>query len=363
MKKIYRIPILCFCGGVLVLLGLYLSANHNFLTRTLRIAGSEENSIATTSLNNLPNIEKTPRGLRPTRDKLIALLKPNDPDSIFLVVDTIAEDPNLSLNCHEIAHDIGHRAYEMYGFSDAMTFDNPKHVKHALVQYICAGGYMHGILEEMSLHHPEFLQHPDTICDTVPTSDRASCFHGMGHVYMLAHARDAEASISGCRLVSHIYDRARCFEGVRMEQFWGIPNEMSTSTLGWDIEKPVAACVGLVNDEKPTCFLYSSFGYLKYHPKDYAGAVRLCTENNLDDSNTSFCLKGLGITMMSKFKGQHLEDSEVYVTQLSYDQKYAFYLGVLGYARLSGVSKSDLETTCSLFKVDSGVCLAALTEK
>jgi hypothetical protein len=304
--------------------------------------------------------DATPEAQRPMRDKLIAMLDPKDPNTIFKVVDTIQADPNLSQNCHEMAHDIGRAAYTMYGFSDAMTFNNPNHVKHALVQYICAGGYMHGILEQMSVDQPDFLKQPEIICDQVSAADRDSCFHGMGHVFMLAHDRDVSAAISGCRVIKNLTDMYRCFEGVRMEQFWGTAELSATTTLGWDPANPLATCIAAVQDERPTCFLYSSFGYLRVHPKDYSGAAQLCTESNLADLDSEFCLKGLGMTMMSKFKGKNMEGSEVYVDGFADDKKYAFYQGVTGYAHLSGVSVANLETACGLLVHDSLICLSAL---
>jgi len=314
------------------------------------------------TIANTQSLNKTTVSQQPQRDALMALFDPYDTNSIYTIIDTIQADPTLSINCHDIAHDLGQKSYELYGFSEAMTFNNPNHVKHPLVQYICAGGYMHGILEALSLHKPEFLQTPDVICETVPDADKPSCYHGIGHVFMLANQRDAETSIADCRKVQEPSSVYRCFEGVRMEQFWGNTEHIGSSTLGWDTEDPLASCVNAQTDEKPTCFLYSTFGYLRIHPKDYTGAVTLCTQDYLEQSDTNFCLKGLGITMMSKFKGQHLEGSTVYVSLLPEEERRAFYQGVLHYALLSGVTKTELENTCMLFGTDALLCAEVLRE-
>ena len=307
------------------------------------------------------NIDKTPDSLKPIRDELLSLLDPYDPNTIFDVIDAIQSDPELSMNCHDIAHDIGHRSYDLYGFSEAMTFNNPNHVDHPLVQYICAGGYMHGILEALSFAQPEFILGPDLICEAMSEIEKDSCFHGVGHLFMLANERDVEEALLGCRLVEENMDMYRCFEGVRMEQFWGNTDHVSTSTLGWDTSDPAGTCISAKDDEKPTCFLYSPFGYLRENPKDYFGAVQFCMDSRLSRSDSSFCLKGLGITMMSKFNGQSLEGSEVYVTGLDADLKYAFYQGVLGYAQLSGKSAAELALTCSNFSTDKILCDSVYT--
>ena len=145
-----------------------------------------------------------------------------------------------------------------------------------------------------------------------------------------------------------------------MELFWGNTDHSGPQSLGWDLDKPLAPCIAASKDAKPTCFLYSSFGYLRTHAKDYYGAVNMCTQSNLDEGDKGFCLKGLGITMMSKFKGVHMEGSEVYVQELSQVEKKAFYEGVMGYARLSGLSQQALEKVCNLLKTDGAICLSAL---
>lgn len=310
--------------------------------------------------NSLPDTDKTKAGQREIRDKLVGMLDPHDPNSIFKVVDAIQADPALAINCHDIAHDVGHRAYELFGFSEAMTFNNPNHLKHALVQYICAGGYMHGIVEELSLHQPEFKTKPDPICAGVPDTDRESCYHGVGHAFMFANHRAVASSLADCRETEKLSDTYRCFEGVWMEFFWG--ETPQSSALGWDVDKPLAPCIAAKEDEKPTCLLYSTFGYLRTHVKDYDGAVAMCTTSGLKDSDVEFCLKGLGITMMSKFKGQHLEGSEVYVDGLSTEKKRAFYEGVMGYAYLSSLRKSELEHSCNLFKNDTDICLTVVRD-
>lgn len=303
-------------------------------------------------------ISKTPEGLQPIRDKFINMFDPNDSNTIFTIIEAIQSDQELSLSCHDIAHDLGHKAYELYGFSEAMTFNNPNHVDHPLVQYICAGGYMHGILEALSINEPDFSVNPGKICESMPEVERDSCFHGVGHVFMLANERDVEESLNNCRVLEEDTDMYRCFEGIRMEQFWGNTEHVNGDTLGWDINNPLATCMEAKEDEKPTCFLYAPFGYLRENPKDYFGAVRVCTESAISKSDSSFCLKGLGITMMSKFKGKNLEGSELYVKGLDPELRYSFYQGVLGYAQLSGVSEEELKKTCSLFQTDSELCLS-----
>lgn len=305
---------------------------------------------------DIPDISKTPTNQIAMRDRLLTMLDKNNADSVFKIVDTIQADPALSLNCHEIAHDIGHEAYERYGFVGAMNFTDTARLNHASVQDMCAGGYIHGILEEAALHNPDFKNNPGPMCADVPDSIKASCYHGIGHALMFSYERETFPSLETCRKVGSQTAITRCFEGVWMELFWGNTEYSGPDTLGWNTSRPLQTCIDTKSDAKPACFLYSAFGYLRIHKKDYVGAVNLCTNSNLNDSDSGFCLKGVGITMNSRFKGHNLEQSEIYVDGLDTNKKKSFYQGVFGYANLSGVTAEELKNTCAKFKNDKDIC-------
>ncbi len=313
-------------------------------------------------LHSVPDISKTIEGQEKVRNRYLAMLVPGKPSSIYTVFDAIASDTPFSLNCHEVGHDIGHSAYELYGFSGAMTFGDVERLKHSSAEEVCAGGYIHGVVEEASLHQSDFSVHPDTLCMQVPSGDRASCFHGVGHALMFTYARDASSSLEVCRSLPETGYHVRCYEGVWMEFFWGGDHEGGISTLGWDARAPLLPCIAATSDTKPACFLYSTFGYLRMHKKDYTGAIKLCTESKLSDENAGFCLKGVGLTMMTHFKAQHLEQSEQFARDLSANEKYSFYQGVLKYAVFSGIEEDKMKQSCALFVSDSAICAKVLSE-
>ena len=67
-----------------------------------------------------------------------------------------------------MSHDLGHRAYELYGFSRALTFDDPNVTPLNDIDELCAGGYMHGVLEEVFLHDKTMQSNPERACANVP---------------------------------------------------------------------------------------------------------------------------------------------------------------------------------------------------
>jgi len=307
-----------------------------------------------------PDISKTQARQQAIRDKLVAMLVPGKPDSIFAVIDAIQADSAVSLDCHDIGHDLGHRAYELYVFSSAMTYDNPARRDHASVMDICAGGYVHGILEEASLHDAHFMDHPGDLCANVPASNAASCYHGAGHALMFASGRDIQKSLAGCRMMPNADDDSRCFEGVWMEAFWGNTEHSGPGTLGWDLNKPLDPCISSASDAKHACFIYASFGYLRTHVRDYSGAVRMCSLGGLGDADASYCLRGVGIALVAHLKAQSLEQTESYAANLSDTYKLGFYEGVMGYGRLSGLSENQLASVCGAMKTDSVICGQAI---
>ncbi len=298
---------------------------------------------------------------RVRRDTLLKLFKPGDQESIFAVFDAIKSDPSLSNDCHELAHDLGGRAYDLYGFTAAMTFNSTDRANHLSVETVCAGGYMHGVLEELFIHQPELKDEPARMCTGVSEGNKPSCFHGVGHALMFVNKRAIISSLTGCRLLPRAADAARCFEGVWMELFWGSTEHSGPRTLNWDLAAPLDPCIETPQDSKPACFLYAPFGYLRAHPQDYVGAGALCSSSNLAESDAAMCIEGVGITMMSHFKGQHLERAEPLAAGLDTTMKYGFYRGVIGYAYFSGISRPDLAATCASLQNDTAVCMSALS--
>ena len=310
--------------------------------------------------NPLPNIDKTLAHQLVIREKLLGMLKQDDISSIYKVIDTIEGDNALANDCHDVAHDIGHKTYEMFGFSGAMTFNDPNRLGHTSVDDICAGGYMHGILEAVFLNQPELKSNPEPICLPIPEANRGSCFHGVGHGLMFVNKRDIPTSLATCLSVVGFEDEHRCYEGVWMEMFWGETNHAGADSLGWDPKEPLQKCKEAADTQKPTCFLYAHLGYLRTHRYDFPGAINLCTQYGLNEFDTNFCVKGIGITMMKRVTSQHLDRSEDLVKDLDYGRKFAYYEGVIGYARLSNVRESDLVNFCNLLKNDKDVCSAVL---
>jgi plastocyanin len=306
--------------------------------------------------NPLPSIDKTKQSQRARRDKFMAILKPGDPTSVYKLMDAINKNQGVAKDCHDMSQDWGHYAYELYGFSGAMTYNDPSRNGLRDMDHVCAGGYMHGILEELFLNQPELKDNPNSICVNVPAINRGSCFHGVGHGLMFVTERNIQSSLAICKSLPDVIDERRCYEGVFMEMYWGDTDHAGANSLGWTPETPLEPCKETTDDAKPDCFLYAHLGYLREHSRDFTGALHLCTQSGLGIWDERYCLRGVGITMMKHVTSHHLEETESLVAGLGDGEKNAYYEGVIGYARLSSVSEDDLAVFCSLLKDDAEVC-------
>ncbi len=306
-------------------------------------------------------IDKTQENLKKTRDKFLAILDPHDDTSISHMIKTLESDTKLSRNCHDMSHDLGHRAYELFGFSRAMTWSNGN-IENTSVDDVCAWWYMHGILEELFLHHSELQENPESVCSWIPSKHQGSCYHGVGHGIMFSTKRNVEKSLLACRTMSNSTFVYRCFEWVWMEMFWWDTGHAGADSLGWDPSDPFARCKIAKGDEKPTCFLYAHLGYLRNHLWDFSWVIQFCTRSDVSSYDSRFCLKWVWITMMKHFTSNHLEKSESLVKKLTESQKYSYYEWIHSYALLSSVKKVDLDIFCGNLSQDRVICRRALAD-
>lgn len=94
--------------------------------------------------------------------EILPILNKNDPNSIQKAMmyfkNVINTNPLISKECHKLAHNIGHKAFDMFGFSVAIS---------QAADDICAGGYTHGILESYFLSSPKLADNPELVCSEI----------------------------------------------------------------------------------------------------------------------------------------------------------------------------------------------------
>lgn len=295
-----------------------------------------------------------------TRDELLKLLDPYDSSSIRELFEAIKSDPKLVNDCHDMAHDLWHRAYELYGFSRALTYDDENIAPLNDIDELCAWWYMHGVLEEVFLHDDTMKNNPEKACASVPQEHQWSCYHGVWHGIMFAFDRNLHDATAACRAIEAFEPEHRCYEWVYMELFWG--QVFHADWFLWrDSDDPLWICASAPYHEQAACYLYSHLWYLRTHKHDYQWAMDLCMQSkSMEEYWKQFCIKWIWITTMKSFAKAWIAYTETFTNWLSPKEKEVYYEWMVWYALLSGMSKTQVRTACNLMKIDSNVCNSVL---
>lgn len=106
--------------------------------------------------------------------QILPLIQKEDPNTLNTALIKFKEEihtsPEVSKKCHDLAHKIGHEAFDIFGFAVSIS--------HA-GEDICAGGYTHGILEHYFLSDTTLADHPEDACTSIAEKSKGSCFHGV----------------------------------------------------------------------------------------------------------------------------------------------------------------------------------------
>src|SRR5258708_416975 len=211
-----------------------------------------------------------------TKDPLAALNELNS---------QMKTDKEIFKNCHGIAHEIGHRAYDKYkNFAEAMKYQN----------VVCSDGYLHGVIEQRFFYakNPEaILSDMKTVCDGVKESGR--CYHGVGHGLMYYFANDLPKVLDVCDKYKNAA-QGRCYEGAFMENF--LSDAVIHPSVYLDSKNSLYPCPTELSRYKSYCYFYAPIYYLSLHSNYYAAALEWCT--TAEKVGVPECIRGVGSLAM-----------------------------------------------------------------
>ncbi len=220
---------------------------------------------------------------------LLALMK-TDPVTTFSAYrDVLAADPSAYNDCHAVAHQLGHVAYETYGFAKAMSYQDA----------ICGGGFIHGIVEAKfgEMDEVDLLQEIATTCDAA--TDEENCVHGVGHGLMLVTYLDVDRSLSYCDLFDASV-RHHCFDGVWMHVFdqeeSGVAHADTMVLTDSYIQSSQARCVATADVYKDSCYFYLPRIFAHDAERTFYDLVSLC--GSVERIGRFACAAGAGHSTM-----------------------------------------------------------------
>jgi hypothetical protein len=202
-------------------------------------------------------------------------LAETDPDqALNTLKQFIQDEPTYMIQCHEIAHEIGHIAYGHFD-EEAFTFKKP----------MCGGGYLHGLLEEATIFDESMSL--TEIVHTVCTGDiEESCLHGLGHA-IYKSVQTVPDSIKYCDQI--INKNKDCYDGVFMEIF-----DLEENSSEIPIRESLNICLTATAETKHSCMFYLPRALKKEEP----GIVVTFCANLTEESDQLICAEGSGVMFM-----------------------------------------------------------------
>jgi hypothetical protein len=205
----------------------------------------------------------------------ILLQAQKDPAAAIAALKNFIEtNPSYMNQCHEIAHEIGHIAYENFD-ENAFTFKDP----------FCGGGYLHGLLEAATIFD-ESMSLKDIVHTVCSGEIEESCLHGLGHA-IYQSVESVPTAISYCDMIRS--KNKDCYDGVFMELF-----DIDAPLEKIATKEALQICDESPLETKPSCIFYLP-RILKH--SDPAEAVALC--NSMEESADRLtCAQGTGVMLM-----------------------------------------------------------------
>lgn len=213
---------------------------------------------------------------------LESVLKDN-PDQLFnefkKVVDLASQNINV---CHGIAHKLGHKSYELYGFERSMQIAQP----------YCGAGFIHGVIESKfgALRDVKALNGMSSICN----EKDEKCNHGIGHGLMVLTKNHFQEALTYCDNL-HLSARSDCYDGVFMHIFDN--EETGVSKKIPERAEGVSLCERVGDVYKKSCYFYV--------PRIFARDENVGIESKdlcdqVTGDNQKVCIFGAG-TMIGKY--------------------------------------------------------------
>ena len=192
--------------------------------------------------------------------------------------------------CHQLTHDIGRAAANLYGDDVTSTYSRGDD--------FCGSGYYHGAMESVvaNVGAENILDEADNICAGLREQQNKSlnhrnCAHGMGHGFMGLYQNELFESLEACDVLSNEWERDHCSGGVFLENIMYEDNSSKPSKY-LKADQPFYPCTEVKTEYKHQCYARNAVYALKTQGEDFAKTFDLCGE--VEAGFRSSCYVGLG---------------------------------------------------------------------
>lgn len=212
------------------------------------------------------------------------------------------------LDCHTEAHQVGRKAYDLFG---ASSYDDGSAA--------CHSGFYHGAMEAFisSVGTDNLNTEIVNLCESFSTHfGTFECYHGIGHGLMAYEDYDLPVALSDCRTLRSSFEQRSCFGGVFMENI--IAGQGNAAIEGhstdWVSDDPHFPCNGIENVTSAVedCYMMQTSWMLKLYKYNFAEVAEECMR--ADPAYISICYQSYG----RDSAGHYLRDPEKIIKSCSY---------------------------------------------
>lgn len=215
------------------------------------------------------------------RNFLSDFVAQNGVQELMSALTVIANDESLDPSyCHDVVHAVGQLGTEHQSVQETV----------ATCTDLCTYGCHHGAVEQYVATETDpqkQLQLVDDVVAACKTSNRAACFHGLGHGVSVLANYELAGSLALCDQVDEESDRLSCGEGVLMELYEPSTFDKPIQEFPEDIG---AFCASLESPYHVTCYrMVGSHTYQRTQSE--SAAVAACM--NIDQEFRGDCIAAL----------------------------------------------------------------------
>lgn len=246
---------------------------------------SEEASLANIralheKIANFPKVRLSRKEYEEYKATFSSLVKKENPTVALQQLARLRTEGKISIDCHNLTHEIGRAAYEKY--QDSVAAFRYK-------MQVCGFGYVHGVIESYVENTADAIGTMQTLCQRYPVRlDELECYHAIGHSLMIYYGNDVPLAINICDQYSDDTAKSACGLGVFMENFSSDEDHPSEFVSPDD---PFYPCQEQKDVYKPNCYKMAPFYYLKLHDDDYRDILSWCATESVHLSG--WCTRGV----------------------------------------------------------------------
>ena len=213
---------------------------------------------------------------------------------------------------HLLSHIIGRTTSRVFGSSGEHFLRCPSDFNN---------GCFHGFFEDTLPRADSPVDVVISICENMPADtppkEKAYCYHGAGHVFMMQESHDLATATAHCLKMPDNWAES-CWQGVFMENAGEREWEMKKKNFRDD--EPLYPCTIVEDKFKPECYI-NHHGYLvRHYSTDWNALIDVCLGAG---EHVESCLGGLGL-MLSSSHWVNVVAEGFSITDQSHMEKTAF---------------------------------------